>query len=254
MSERIIVIGDVHGCSDELNELVSKLELNPEDHVLFIGDLIDKGPDSIGVIKRVEELKNNFKVTLLLGNHEEKFLRYVNHKRKNSKELSLMSNTDEFELLYSKISPSQLKMLEDSYYTYYLEEQKLLLLHAGIPGNVDVDLKRAIPYTEDAKKHFKNINLILMTRMLDDNGKFVGLNQPGGKNYWAETYNGKFGKVIFGHEAFIQCAPREFPSATGIDTGCVYGGWLTALIMEKGSKESFIQVKANKKYCKYGKG
>lgn len=249
---RTIIIGDVHGCSLELEQLILRLNLTSKDQILFIGDLIDKGPDSIGVIQFVEELQNRYDVTLLLGNHEEKFLRFINHKCNNSKEISLMTNTEYFETLYKEMTPTQTKMLESSYYTYYLEEQNVLLLHAGIPGNIEFDLKCSIPYSRDAKKQFKNINLILLTRMLDNNENFVGLNQEGAVKYWAETYKGKFGKVVFGHEAFMQNQPFEFPFATGIDTGCVYGGWLTALLLDRDSSENFIQVKANRKYCEYG--
>lgn len=231
--------------------MINKLEVSDDDRIFFIGDLIDKGPDSVGVVQYVEQLSKEFELTLLLGNHEEKFLRYVNHRRTNSKDLALMSNTEDFEVLFEALNEAQLKMLEGSYYTYYLKEYNRLLLHAGIPGNVVFELKRSIPYTADAKKHYKNINLILMTRMLDKEGRFVGLGQAGGEQFWAEGYAGEHGNVIFGHEAFIQDSARNYPFATGIDTGCVYGGWLTAIILEE-DRESTVQVKAFKTYCDHG--
>jgi diadenosine tetraphosphatase ApaH/serine/threonine PP2A family protein phosphatase len=92
-----------------------------------------------------------------------------------------------------------------------------------------------------------------MTRMLDESGKFVGLDDKIGSYFWAEKYDGKFGKVVFGHESFVQNNIKEFPNAVGIDTGCVYGGWLTAMIIDENKNVSYISQKALAKYCEYGK-
>jgi serine/threonine protein phosphatase 1 len=65
------VIGDVHGCLKTLNSLVRKLRLAPQDEVIFLGDYIDRGPDSAGVIAYLLELKGEFpKARFLKGNHE----------------------------------------------------------------------------------------------------------------------------------------------------------------------------------------
>ena len=77
---RKILIGDVHGCSGELRELVERLRLQSSDHVIFLGDLIDKGPDSRAVLDMILALRDQTcQVTNLLGNHEEKFLRWLRH-------------------------------------------------------------------------------------------------------------------------------------------------------------------------------
>jgi len=73
------IIGDVHGCIDELQELIQQLAPGAYDQLIFIGDLIDRGPDSSGVVRQVVQWSKQLNVKLILGNHEEKFLRYVQH-------------------------------------------------------------------------------------------------------------------------------------------------------------------------------
>ena len=66
--KRTLVIGDVHGCSRELDDLIEKLEYNPKsDELIFIGDLINKGPDSKGVFERYQ----SWNAKAILGNHEQ---------------------------------------------------------------------------------------------------------------------------------------------------------------------------------------
>ena len=74
---RTFVIGDVHGCRVELEELIMKFKLTDKDRVIFVGDLVHKGPDSVGVLALVANLKTYCKVDLVAGNHEEKQLRFI---------------------------------------------------------------------------------------------------------------------------------------------------------------------------------
>ena len=72
---RTIIIGDIHGCSLQLMGLLDQLKPNPEeDHLIFLGDLFDRGPDSWGVFQIVKSLAETYqeRFTLLRGNHEEK--------------------------------------------------------------------------------------------------------------------------------------------------------------------------------------
>ena len=89
--KRKIIIGDIHGCIDELKSLVSKIAITSNDELFFIGDLIDKGPDSVAVVKYVYALSKKNKTILILGNHEEKFLRYLHNKAHNVKALEQIS-------------------------------------------------------------------------------------------------------------------------------------------------------------------
>ena len=71
---RIITIGDVHGCSVALRTLIEAIQPTPLDTLVFLGDYIDRGPDSRGVIEQVIALGERCQVVPLLGNHEEMLL------------------------------------------------------------------------------------------------------------------------------------------------------------------------------------
>ena len=72
-TKRTIFIGDIHGCVEEFDEMLAKLSYNPqEDRVILLGDLVDRGPDSAGLVKKAREMK----LECLMGNHEHKFVKW----------------------------------------------------------------------------------------------------------------------------------------------------------------------------------
>ena len=71
--KRTLAIGDIHGCLAPLEHLWKIIDPQPEDRIIFIGDYVDRGPDSKGVIDFVISLQPDFDITCLTGNHEEKF-------------------------------------------------------------------------------------------------------------------------------------------------------------------------------------
>jgi serine/threonine protein phosphatase 1 len=244
---RNIIIGDVHGCLDELKELIHQLQLYPSDRLFFIGDLIDKGPDSVGVVKYAFELSKIYSTNLVLGNHEEKFLRYLYNKDNNLRALKEMLITPDFENLAIRLNYEEIEFLKQSYYTYSIKEYNILLLHGGLTENCNLDFSINHQYSQ--QKKIKELDLITKTRHLDQFGKFVSLGQENEHTqFWAETYDGKYGKVIFGHNTFMQSMPKYFQNAIGIDMGCVYGQHLLALIISK-NKMEYISIPAKNKYC-----
>ena len=245
---RKIIIGDVHGCIYELKSLVSKIAITNDDELFFIGDLINKGPDSVAVVKYVYELSKRNKTILILGNHEEKFLRYLHNKVHNVKALKQMKITTDFQLLKQELTNEEIDFLKSSYYSYTIFEYNVLLLHGGISGNCKLNLNSNYQYNVHPPKEFKGLDLIKKTRYIDAAGKFVSFGQETDATlFWAEVYNGDFGTVIFGHQPFMQETPKVFPHAIGIDTGCVFGGLLTALVVSKSN--TFISVSANDVYA-----
>jgi hypothetical protein len=74
MTDRIIAIGDVHGCSKALATLLEAIQPTQQDMLVFLGDYIDRGPDSRGVVEQVIALGERCTVVPLLGNHEEMML------------------------------------------------------------------------------------------------------------------------------------------------------------------------------------
>lgn len=75
----LIAIGDIHGCAKTLEALLDRLAPSPEDHLVFIGDYIDRGPDSKGVIDHLLELRETHRCTFLRGNHEAFMLDYLDN-------------------------------------------------------------------------------------------------------------------------------------------------------------------------------
>jgi len=74
LSARTLVIGDIHGCLANLDALLQSISPTSDDHLILLGDLIDRGPDSAGVLARVLKLSQDHRVTTLIGNHEQMLL------------------------------------------------------------------------------------------------------------------------------------------------------------------------------------
>jgi serine/threonine protein phosphatase 1 len=249
-TKRHIIIGDIHGCIVEFEKLLKKLQLRNDDTLYFIGDLIDKGPNSARVVKKAYELSKEFNTKLILGNHEEKFLRFLKNKKSNKGYIHSMSNIDEFEKLNEELTIEEKAFLFKAFFYLRVEKLNLFLVHGGIPENSILNTNQEIRFGERSGKELQKLRLITMTRMLNKEGSFLGLEQQEeGMYFWAENYDGKYGTVIFGHQPFIGSKVRCFPNAIGIDTGCVFGGVLSALIIDEHLKESVVQVPAEKKYC-----
>jgi len=247
---RTLLIGDVHGCLQELQELIERCQPQQGDTLIFIGDLIDKGPDSAGVLRYVHALSEKFSVKLILGNHEEKFLRYLDHAAHNPNALEEMSGIEEFPALAPLLKEGEIAMLKNAHYTLYLPENDILLLHGGIPGSCKLDLRQDLPWQGLDHKVKQQLQLLTMTRYLNAKGNFIELGKETPETpFWAETYDGKFGKVIFGHHPFLQEGPVQFPHAISIDNGCVFGGWLSTYILEKDGQTKTVSVKAKSAYA-----
>jgi hypothetical protein len=249
-SKRHIIIGDIHGCINELEKLLKKIHFRPDDSLYFLGDLIDKGPDSVNVVKKVYELSLKHNTKLIFGNHEEKFFRFLKKKENNNSSLQTMTNTEEFEKLALELTKEEINFLMSGCFYFRIEKINIFLVHAGIPDNTELDPTLEIRFGDRFGKELKKLRLLTMTRMLNKNGSFLGLNQTEeGMYFWAEKYDGKYGRVIFGHQPYINNKVHYFPNAVGIDTGCVFGGALTAILICENLTEMLIQEPAEKKYC-----
>jgi len=246
---RLIIIGDIHGCIREFEELLEKLNIVPSDSLYFIGDLIDRGPDSAAVVKRCFEISSQCHVQLILGNHEEKFLRWLNHLENKTGAKSSMSGTHEFPGLMASLSDLELAWLKGAYYSLFIKEEGISLLHGGISNKPDFPFPENYRYGEHSPKKLKGLDLITKVRYLNHIGNFVSLNEETeADRFWAEVYDGSFGHIFFGHQPFMQETPKEFPHATCLDTGCVFGGWLSAAVIENGNRR-YVSVKAKETYA-----
>jgi len=199
--ESIIAIGDIHGCADELAQLLQKLSLSPDSHVVFIGDLIDRGPNSRRVIEMVMELSTFCRVTCLLGNHEDMMLRFLRNGERidlnfivNGGGATLASYADDSGCY--EIPPEQLDFLRDRPLTY--ESDEFFFVHAGVP---EAPLSRLDTAAE--REH------LLWSRSIIDS-----------PYCWSKI-------VVHGHTHTKQT--ELLPNRINIDTGCVYGNRLSAV-------------------------
>lgn len=212
LTRRTIVVGDIHGCFDELAELLEKAALNDADRVVSVGDLVTKGEKSREVL---DLFMSDARFDAVLGNHDLALLRYW---RGESNTLKAAQRKTVAELEDGK----------DRYFNYLASLPLLidlgthLVVHAGVRPGVPFDLQSPDDLTA------------LRTLGADRTSRD---GTP-----WYEVYRGEK-IVLFGH--WPASAPRRAPRAIGLDTGCVYGYDLTAYVIETGE---FVSVKARRAY------
>jgi len=257
-----VIVGDVHGCLEELNELLAKLDLKPGDWLCSAGDLINKGPHSAGVVQTFMALKEKgIDVEAVLGNHEWKFLRYMSGRKVKVRE--------EFEELKAacEADPAMHEFLLDSklYVSMFNRDRPRfpgIVVHAGFPP----DLKALPPaYTarqmlEMKSRDLKGANRLTFCRFVNPDGHTVMLGKEKDEDvFWADAYRGKFKHAFFGHQPFMpegkpwpsHIIGRDFPAATGLDLGCVFGGYLCAAVIDMYNTVSYVTVPAKQKYAKH---
>ena len=225
---RTIVVGDVHGCLDELDELLKTVEPAPgSDRLVFLGDLLDRGPDPVGVLRRVRELG----AECVLGNHEEKHLRYAAHEARRSGDPSYRIPMKPFDgrraAEHARLTHEDLVWIAGLPRTLSLGHG-WVAVHAGfLPGK---PVSRQPP------------DWTIKLRYVDAAGNGVDrargdAGEPGVRR-WAEAWTGPE-SVVYGHfPQRLDLPKRDEPAprvvCLGIDTGCVYGGRLTALVLPAG--------------------
>ncbi len=205
---RTLFVGDVHGCSEELDALVSAAGFGGDDRLVLVGDLVAKGPDSAGVVRRARELG----ALAVLGNHDAAVLapRPGSH----------------HEQVRATLSPADLRWLELLPLWLDFPELNALVVHAGVLPGVAL---------EHQQRH-----VLLNLRSIDAAGK-ASTRADGGVP-WATRWPGPR-HLIFGHDA-LRGLQREV-HATGLDTGCVYGKALTGVWLPE---FRFVSVPARRAY------
>lgn len=234
---RQIVIGDVHGCLEELDELLRTVEyVQGRDRLLMVGDLIDRGPDPRGVVRRAMELRA--KVTK--GNHEEKCLRWLRNEdvlRRTGRPNRMHRPPESRRLEWESLSADEVSWLDAL--PLCLELDGWTVVHAGFePG-------RALSQQRPDK--------VMRVRWVDKDGHMVpssDLEQPEGSLCWMELWRGPK-SVVYGHAVHSLSEPRVDDHGAfrcvGVDTGCVFGGRLTAMLLLDGRTE-FVSVPAKREY------
>lgn len=219
---RHIIIGDIHGCLDEVRELLLRLEVTSDDVVVAAGDLIRKGPAP----DRCVELWIERGYRAVLGNQDAKVLGLS--ERRVSR---LLSSRADRRILRRR---DLLKAIAGWPLTIDLPEAGVRVVHGGVmpDGSCPREAALALRYI----------------RRDGDRWQIVpkGEQKPGDP-FWSEVWDGDR-IVVYGH------TPRREAKidrrAIGIDTGCVYGGKLTAAVFDAPGKWRLVDVPARKTYSR----
>ncbi len=229
---RHIIIGDVHGCLTELQALIQRLVPQPDDTFVFLGDLVDKGPDSPAVVRWVRHFSECHHVVLLEGNHEEKLRRWHHHMRQGSPIADTMTGTQRMAALTQALSAEDIAFLETGRLYYPMPQYHALAVHAGVPPAIETlpaDPREIAAYPRKQRDLYMKM---LRIRFVSPEGKLRPLgHETEGDRYWATFYDGRLGTVYFGHQVFMTRAPVVFAHAVGLDLGAVHGGFLAAAIL-----------------------
>jgi diadenosine tetraphosphatase ApaH/serine/threonine PP2A family protein phosphatase len=223
---RTFIVGDVHGCRDELDALLDRLAFGVGDRLVFVGDLVARGPDSLGVL----DIARQTGAVIVRGNHEQKLLSWraaelgnVRCGRKYGREARDGVQAHGLRVepvgrlhaeLAPRLRPVDWTLLATSPLYLELPEHGCTVVHAGIvPG---------VPLAQQSSR------TLMYVRCLSPSG--VPTDEKG-QRLWGRYYEGPE-HIVFGHNAMsdVQLHRR----ATGLDTGCVYGGRLTAMVLHDG--------------------
>ena len=217
MNGRIIAIGDIHGCYQELDELLQRVAPTKEDRLIFLGDLVNRGPDSCKVI----DLARQHRALSLLGNHELRFLNF----RKSGKADALKDGDEE---TIRKLRPEDWSYIESMPLTHHIEELNTVFVHGGfLPGE---------PWQKQPA------NVVTRIQVIDREGKPRKRADCEDCPPWADLWSGP-PFVVYGHTPRAEIYKLKW--SVGIDTACVQGGYLTAYVLPE---KRFVQVKARKRY------
>ena len=247
---RTIVIGDVHGMRQELEDLLARADIARDDHVVSVGDLMDKGPDCAGAVRVLRELRESgVRVTLVRGNHEERHERF----RRNEAEAARtgkrnpMARLEELHAAAAGLTAADVAFLETAVPVAHLPEHGAVVVHGGVlPTHTELPASTA----GLSGRERKHIELVYRVRHVSPEGKMVVLgSETDADRYWADLYDGRFGHVYFGHEPFHgRAEPVEFPHATGLDLGAVYGNALAAAVLVGRGRATYVTVPAHAQF------
>lgn len=237
------IIGDIHGCANELETLLEKLGytlqtegepghrsyiVTPPDgrRAIFLGDLVDRGPRSPDVLRLVKSMVEAGTGFCVIGNHENKLIRKLNGRNVQLTH-GLAETMEQFETQPEGFAEEMRRWMDGLVSHYVLEDGKLVVAHAGLPESMQ----------NRASGKVRSIAMY---------GETTGESDEFGlpvRHNWANAYRGK-ARVVYGH---TPTPTAEWINGTiCIDTGCVFGGKLTAL---RWPEQELVEVEAEQIWC-----
>lgn len=259
-NKKILVIGDIHGCYDELIQLIEKAvhDYNSGtsfDYVISVGDLVNKGPKSVDVVQHFRSNSNYFAVR---GNHDDSALRAVlgnsDDRSSGKKKYEWINDLTDDDIEWMLELPYTIR-IPSTVFGNANDSLDVLVVHAGL-----------IPEVKLEEQDIQTMTTIReVSLMKDDNGQqhylFYDLKntnddsmqQTSDRHAWATVWKGPY-SVVFGHDAKrgLQIYPQENLDEThgrfviGLDTGCCYGKKLSGLILPD---RKLVQVDALDIHC-----
>ncbi|MGW1722146.1 polynucleotide kinase-phosphatase [Streptomyces sp. NPDC002306] len=208
------IVGDIHGCASELETLLARLGykdgVHPEGRTaVFVGDLVDRGPDSPGVLRRVMSMVGSGDALCVPGNHENKFGRHLKG-RKVQHTHGLAETIEQMEGESEEFKKQVREFIDGLVSHYVLDGGRLVVCHAGLPE----------------KYHGRTSGRVRSHALYGDTtGETDEFGLPV-RYPWAEDYRGR-AAVVYGHTPVPQATWLN--NTICLDTGAVFGGKLTAL-------------------------
>lgn len=261
---RTFAVGDIQGCLPPLLTLLDKVNFDPAtDQLWCVGDLVNRGPDSLGTLEFLHSIRKSCKI--VLGNHDLHLLAM------GCGQKAIKKDNDLERIIDSKNASTLFKWLRKQPLLQWDKDRKLAMCHAGIPPMWS--LKQAKSLSEEVEivlqsKHYKTFfkhmygntpdmweddlvgtdrlrtitNYFTRMRFLGPNGELDLSNKQASSNGnsqlrpWFEFPNQlKKNKLLFGHWAALN-GVFNHPNVIGLDTGCVWGGPLTLMHVETGKR------------------
>lgn len=217
MKGRVIAVGDIHGCAWEFEQLLEKLALTRHDRLILLGDLVNRGPDSAGVIA----LARAHAYRSLLGNHE---LRLLNYRRTGDP--THLKKTDHETL--QKFGAREWAYLATMPLTYQVPEANAVLVHGG--------------FLPDRPWRQQSARIVTRIQVVGPDGEPHKRSEFPESAHWSELWQGP-PFVVYGHTPGPE--PVRSRWSLGIDTSCVLGGALTACVLPG---REIVEVRARQNY------
>lgn len=216
---RTLVIGDIHGCSTALRTLLDAVKPGPEDILVTLGDYVDRGPDSKGVLDILLGLEKATQLKPIIGNHEILFLDVLDQLSKDKGELDLES--------WLRVGGRE-TMLS------YSPDHQTMSWENVSPEHLAFLSRRCLRYYEDEKNLYVHANANAYYKLSDQSDDWL---------FWTrfdDAYPHSSGKrMICGHTAQKSGWPNVRPFAICLDTWVYGSGWLTCMDVEA---ETFVQA------------
>lgn len=228
MEKRTIVIGDIHGCLSPLKLLLNKINVTPKDRIISCGDIFDRGPKSIEVLKFLRDIN----AEIIIGNHEDKYLRYYNHSLRVLKEpdyINPINLSEEKMKIYGRLKPEELEYLDALPRVISLND-RIKVIHAGAQANM--------PFDKQPQGNF------MYLRYLKESGGAHGGHIKDGekKIFWAEKWQGPE-CIVYGHYVHNLTFPIIHANSNawclGLDTGACFGGMLSSVVFTERNLENY---------------